>query len=288
MPCSISSETQGGQTPSSVDAMIDSQRSRLGHRARFSVVTICRNDRAGLERTEASISMQTFRDFEWVVVDGASTDDTLMFLSSVESPSISWVSEPDSGLYDAMNKGLERAAGEYIVFMNSGDSFARPDVLQTIDDAVNRGMCDLIYGDGIEVTEEGAENYKPAFSHKRVWYSMFTHHQAMFYRTDFLDSQRYDTSFEIAADWAFTAQTLRAGAKGCYVPIAVCKFFRGGISTDPSFKAKSDREHLRIHREILKSPGPLTLAAVGLKRAANFFHNHLPGAYEYLRMRRGD
>ena len=95
----------------------------------FSIITVTRNNLPGLKRTHDSLKIQICHDFEWVVVDGASTDGTPDYLRTTGAI---WVSEPDSGLYDAMNKGLGNAVGDYIVFMNAGDLFAAPDVLDKI------------------------------------------------------------------------------------------------------------------------------------------------------------
>jgi putative colanic acid biosynthesis glycosyltransferase len=90
---------------------------------RYSIITVCRNNLNGLQRTCESIEAQSFSDFEWIVIDGASTDGTVEFMTNKVQDNISFFSEPDEGLYDAMNKGIDKASGDYLIFMNSGDQF---------------------------------------------------------------------------------------------------------------------------------------------------------------------
>src|SRR5256885_15677190 len=120
---------------------------------KFSVITVTLNDLAGLQATLASTLRQQHQDLEAIVIDGGSFGDTKEWLSSQADVRIRWLSEPDRGLYDAMNKGLDRARGDYVVFMNSGDTFADDEVLQKVAAAAAvRPRPDLVYGDAIDVT----------------------------------------------------------------------------------------------------------------------------------------
>ncbi len=112
---------------------------------KLSIITINFNNRNGLERTARSIVEQTFRDYEWIVIDGGSTDGSQDILKEYSAHIAFGVSERDGGIYEAMNKGLERASGEYVQFLNSGDSFIDRDVLERVF-ADNR-LADVNYGD---------------------------------------------------------------------------------------------------------------------------------------------
>src|ERR1700682_3098079 len=116
---------------------------------RFSIITIVLNDLVGLRETKTSVDAQGFSDFEWIVVDGGSIDGTPEYLRQLDRSNCRWISEPDGGLYAAMNKGLDLAAGQYVIFMNSGDRFAGKDVLARADALVaqNEQQTDLIFGD---------------------------------------------------------------------------------------------------------------------------------------------
>jgi len=99
---------------------------------KVSVITICYNNRSGLQRTMDSVASQTYRNIEYIVIDGGSTDGSVDLCKSRANEIDVFVSEPDKGIYDAMNKGIERASGEWIICMNSGDEFYTTDVLQNV------------------------------------------------------------------------------------------------------------------------------------------------------------
>ena len=111
---------------------------------RFSVITVCRNEALNIRATCESIISQGFEDFEWIVIDGASTDGTLDILHEYAENIGVLISEPDTGIYDAMNKGAARAAGEYLIFMNGGDRFASTEALHLASEAPR---AQLLYGD---------------------------------------------------------------------------------------------------------------------------------------------
>ena len=112
-----------------------------------SIITIVRNDSPGLSRTRASIAAQVgMNDLEWVIVDGASTDGTAQLALGLDEAYASTVSEPDRGIFDAMNKGLERAAGTFVVFLNAGDSFANAGVLERVGKCLSSNTIDFLCG----------------------------------------------------------------------------------------------------------------------------------------------
>jgi len=147
-----------------------------------SIITIVRNDSPGLSRTRASIAAQVgMSDFEWVVVDGASTDGTAQLALGLDEAYASSVSQPDKGIFDAMNKGLERAAGTFVVFLNAGDAFANAGVLARVSRDLSANTVDFLYGDSLEAFAGDRLRYKVAQGHGRVHYGMFACHQAMYY-----------------------------------------------------------------------------------------------------------
>ena len=117
------------------------------------IITVCRNHAKELERTIRSVESQTWQEKEYLVIDGASTDDTLDVIKAHEASITRWVSEPDQGIYDAMNKGVRMAQGEWVIFMNAGDTFASDDTLQRVFGSPQD--ADVIYGDVIK--EEGGK-----------------------------------------------------------------------------------------------------------------------------------
>ena len=252
---------------------------------RFSIITIAMNDRAGLAETHERVAAQTCGDFEWLVIDGASSDGTLGYLRQLTQPNCKWISEPDGGLYDAMNKGLDRATGQYVIFMNSGDRFAGADVLSRIANVLDkRGQDrDLLFGDALEETARGALLLKRARSASHVTYGMFTHHQAMLYARRALAGMRYDSTYVIAGDYDFTCRLLARGSSSLYLGFPVSINKRAGLSEKKAGIGR--RENLSIQKTVLK----LGLARRATNYAAflgsSFMRTHVRGLYDLIRFR---
>lgn len=186
----------------------------------FSIITITRNNLAGLQATAKSLQIQDCRDFEWIIIDGDSSDGTKEYLNTLPTPSLS---EPDRGLYDAMNKGIDRAGGEYLLFLNAGDCLADAGILAQLKSDITGE--DFIYGDSLE-----GGHKKSARQHHHILRGMHTHHQAMLYRREIIGDLRYDTAYTIAADYKFTCTFLIKSRTVRYCPYPVCIFEPGGLS----------------------------------------------------------
>lgn len=195
---------------------------------RFSIVTITKNNLAGLRRTLHSLHEQRCQDYEWIVIDGGSTDGTLDHFKPA-------LSEADKGIYDAMNKGLERAQGDYILFLNAGDTLVDPYILENIAPC----HADFIYGDAIE-----GNHIKPA--KHAIAQGMITHHQAMFYRRNKIGILRFDLSHPIAADYDFTWHFLKGCQTIIHIPLPVCNYEEGGWSQQRTKQGR--REQFIIRR----------------------------------------
>lgn len=252
----------------------------------FSIITITWNNLAGLRATSRSIEQQAFRDFEWIVIDGNSSDGTAELARTEFAHADIFLSEPDAGLYDAMNKGLERSTGDYVIFMNGGDGFADANVLSSIAALPEFGEADLIYGDAYEVDGDYVV-YKPAMSARAVPYTMFAHHQSMFYRRSALDSLRYDLSYRIAADWVLTAQLMQKGGPIHYTPHAICRFERDGLSQSSSAKIVRQirEERVRAMREVFHLNPFVARGLLGVKGSVEAIRRRFPKLYDRLRMR---
>lgn len=214
----------------------------------FSVITITRNNAKGLRATCESLKQQICMDYEWIVIDGASTDSTLEYLK--DKPAL-LVSEPDLGIYDAMNKGIERAGGAYLIFMNAGDRFAGPGVLQNLA-GLTKTKPAFLYGDSYEEQPGAKAFYKKARSHKKQGWGMFTHHQAMVYRREILGDLRYNLRYKIAADYDFTLRFLEKGGQVVYWPNPLCLFEAGGVSQQQA--APGRQEQFLIRKNLGISP----------------------------------
>ncbi len=212
----------------------------------FSIITVTLNNAAGLEKTHSTIQEQTNTDYEWLVVDGGSTDETLPYLKSVQS---SYISEEDRGIYDAMNKGLIKSTGHYIIFMNAGDCFESKNTLQETADRIKGGEYDFIYGDSAEIKDEEIF-FKRSRPHTKITQGMFTHHQAMFYNRKILDDLAYDTLYLISADYDLTWRALNKSKDILYLPFPICLFEAGGLSQQRVLLGRIEQFRIRRNHKI--------------------------------------
>ena len=171
---------------------------------KLSIVTICYNNLDGLRLTRESVACQTWNDFEWIVIDGKSDDGTADYLASLDPQPACWVSEKDNGVYDAMNKGLARAKGEYVLFLNSGDALSSPGSLGKL--MLPESSADIIYGN-LNVVLDGSK-HKIIYSHELNQESLILEgmpHPSSAIRTEVLRGEGgYDTSYKIVSDILFT------------------------------------------------------------------------------------
>ncbi len=184
----------------------------------ISVITITYNAAATLPITMESVGEQTFKDFEHIVIDGASTDDTLAIARSMGTPSLRIVSERDNGLYDAMNKGIKFSRGRYLLFLNSGDKFHAQDTLQAYADAIEKKNPDIIYGDTDIVDIEGKRLGPRHLSAPAILTvdsfsnGMLICHQAFMVRK--VIAPMYDTDYRFSADYDWCIRCIKASRPG--------------------------------------------------------------------------
>ena len=171
---------------------------------KLSIITVNYNDATGLERTIKSVISQSFRDFEFIIIDGGSTDGSVDVIKQYKNNIDYWVSEPDGGIYQGMNKGLQQSQGEYLNFMNSGDSFHSSKVLEQIF-SINTD-ADIITGTH---AENGAENIgKGGIVTMLDLYRCAIDHQASFIRREIALKHPYDEKYRIVSDWKFFIEAL--------------------------------------------------------------------------------
>ena len=211
---------------------------------KLSIITINFNNLEGLKKTYDSVVCQTWTDYEWIVIDGGSTDGSREFIEEHQDKFAYWCSEPDKGVYNAMNKGIAKAKGEYLNFMNSGDSFYEA---QTLEKVFRESLTgDLIYGDWIRAYSDHEEFKEAPIKgfHSIVFFENVCH-QAMFIRSEILQSKGYDEDFRIYADWKRWMDMSLDGQTFQKVPFVVCKFDAGMGISDTCFKERSE-DFLRI------------------------------------------
>ena len=170
---------------------------------KLSIITVNYNDSVGLERTIKSVISQTFNDYEFIIIDGGSTDDSVNVIKKFESHIDYWVSEHDGGIYPGMNKGLRQAKGEYVNFMNGGDCYHSAEVLQNIF-SLNTD-ADIITGTH---SDNGLRNVGKGGVTMLDLYKWAIDHQASFIRRDLAMRHPYDENYRIVSDWKFFVEAL--------------------------------------------------------------------------------
>ncbi len=202
---------------------------------KFSIITINYNDKRGLEKTLGSLQTQSCKDYEHIVIDGGSTDGSVEVIKRYEAGITYWVSEPDKGIYNALNKGLRMARGEYVNCMNAGDMFASPDVLQQIVDEKIPKSVGLIYGDTIFAEPDGRQTYQvpdPFWQSKEYIHGMGICHQSIYVRRDLAQSHPFDEKrYRILADFDAMQRIYAEGVTTYYIPKPFTVFDRGGLSS---------------------------------------------------------
>jgi len=246
-------------------------RDALAVGPKVSIITICRNEKL-IEETCRSVAAQAFDDFEWLVIDGASTDGTLEVLNRYRQYMSFFVSEPDGGIYEAMNKGIKEARGEYLLFLNGGDSLAGPLVLARLfrfetDNKLLAPLkpslkADIVFGEVIS-RETGFLPWPILPMGRRrlglVYFKMHTlTHQAVFIRKSLFGKiGLYDTSYKIMGDYEwFMRAVLRWQASYEYVPLVVAIFNFEGSSTWAGSESDSPgyMERSRAYRKYALNP----------------------------------
>lgn|GEM_PF-453286 len=216
---------------------------------KVSVITVCLNAAATIEATLQSVRAQTYPHVEHVIIDGASTDGTLDILARYHDHIACLVSEKDAGLYQAMNKGLRRAMGDVIIFMNANDTFADPTVIETVVGCFRRHPAAMIiYGDALfKSGEQIMAGPQPArLSRWRLWAGTVCHQAIFARRSAFARTGYFDESLPVAADWDWLARAVLVDhMPTLHVALDVCVFTLGGICAD---RAKLERDRAIIHR----------------------------------------
>lgn len=217
----------------------------------FSIITVCYNAADTVGRTLSSVASQSFTDYEHIVVDGASTDATLSIIASADGAERRKViSEPDRGIYDAMNKGLHMARGRYLIFMNAGDKFHAHATLAAYADALAAAPQEpgIVYGRTDLVDDEGryiAPRHliaPPRLTFADFARGMVVCHQAMAVARSIAPD--YDTSYRFSADYEWCLRCLQRSPLNVYIDLVVADYLSEGATT--AHRRASLAERLRI------------------------------------------
>lgn len=215
---------------------------------RLSVITIVYNNVRDIERTIRSVVNQTYTNIEYIIVDGLSNDGTLQVIDRHKSRIAKFISEKDEGIYDAMNKGLALATGDYVIFMNSGDEFYDHQTVAVVFASADN--ADIYYGETEMIADNGTSlgqrrHKAPAkFTWRGFKYGMSISHQAIYIRRSL--AEPYDRSYQLSSDIDWIIRAAKKAKKIVNVNRYVAKYLVGGMSK------KKHRQSLMERFDIMK------------------------------------
>lgn len=215
---------------------------------RFSIITVTYNASRWLERTIQSVLSQSYEDIEYIIIDGNSSDGTQDIIRKYESRIANWISEPDQGLYDAMNKGLERATGDYVWFINAGDEIHSTSTLSQLVSELDGKSPDILYGETeiIDINGNSLGMRRLRAPEKLNWrrfrMGMLVCHQSFIVRRDMAPT--YDLAYHYSSDYDWCIRCLRASSSIENTHRTLSRFLETGMSTEN--RKDSLKERYRI------------------------------------------
>ncbi len=217
----------------------------LQQKPKVSIITVVYNGKTEIEHTLKSIKTLKYPDIEYIVIDGNSKDGTQEIINQYANIITSFVSEPDKGLYDAMNKGIRLMTGDYVWFINAGDTISYPEVLNDV--FKNCSNADLIYGKAMIIDDNYADlmlrvDHPETLSWQSFRYGMNVSHQAILIHKNII--QEYNTAFKICADMDWVIRSLKKCKSVCNSNVLLCKFKTGGLSSQRFKLAWKERYHV--------------------------------------------
>jgi glycosyltransferase involved in cell wall biosynthesis len=221
----------------------------------ISIITVNLNNLEGLKKTMTSVFEQTWKEFEYIIIDGGSTDGSKEFIESHSNKIDYWVSEPDTGIYNAMNKGIKAAKGEYLLFLNSGDWLYDEKVLKIATEKLDG--CDVLYGNMVKVFPDGREVLDKGVKGEEISLRTFVdgnlNHQATFIGKHLFKLYGfYDENLNIVSDWKLFLIALGLNnSKVKYINMEISYYDMSGVSSN--FKDR-DAERLEVLKEIVPLP----------------------------------
>lgn len=217
---------------------------------KLSIITVNLNNKTGLDHTFESINNQSWQSFEYIVIDGGSNDGSLLSIEQNKRIN-TYISEPDLGVYDAMNKGIKLASGEYLLFLNSGDQLHQANTLELVNSQLERD--DIIYGN-LEFVSQNSSNYVYVYPSTLTFQFLFNKslgHPATFIKKAlFLEYGYYEISYKIIADWVFFINTIvKRQVKTKHINTTISLFEDNGMSSLP----ENQNQILQDREKFLKS-----------------------------------
>lgn len=214
---------------------------------KISIITINFNNLKGLKKTVSSVVDQTWKKFEYIVIDGGSNDGSVEYLEGTIN--IIWISEPDKGVYHAMNKGIKKASGEYLLFLNSGDHFYDKFVLEKNNKFLNQD--DIIYSNlqVIDAKKSFIKKYPEILSFSYFVKDTLPHPATFIKKEAFKKTNHYNEDFKIASDWKFFMDGVcKYNLKYKKINTVFSTFYLGGMSSNPEYRSIKYEEIQQVLR----------------------------------------
>jgi glycosyltransferase involved in cell wall biosynthesis len=213
----------------------------------ITIITVVYNAASTLEQTILSVINQTYKNIEYIIIDGGSTDGTVDIIKIYENRLVYWVSEPDNGIYDAMNKGITHSTGEWVNFMNSGDTFYANTVLYEFNNFIYPDLgIDILYGDAC-LNNKVIRKYPEKVNSLFFLMGWMICHQAMFVRRELFLMKLFDGQYKITADMDWLISIIKNKIQLKHIPIVVCNYDIFGCSSDSSIFLKESMMIVKNH-----------------------------------------
>ena len=249
---------------------------------KVSIITACFNEEKTIKYTIESVLTQNYDNIEYIIVDGASTDGTINVVRQYEKQIAKIISEPDNGIYDALNKGINLASGDVIGFLHADDIYAHANVIKNVAQCIERENADSCYGDLIYIDKKNSEKiirYWKSCAYERDLFKkgwMPPHPTFFVKRWVYENYGRFDTSFKIAADYEIMLRFLyKYNISTCYIPEVLVKMRVGGISNrnlkNMVRKSLEDYRAWRINKQDPSDAGISTIVMKNFSKIPQFF-----------------
>lgn len=229
---------------------------------KISIITVCYNAEKIIEQTMESVLNQSYEDIEYIIVDGASTDTTAALIRKYTTDTrVRFISEPDNGIYDAMNKGIRLATGDYLEFLNAGDVFVNSDVIKSVVQKIEESPADVMYGDIIYEYPDKTTSirvYGQFCSH--LFYYLLgdcINHQAIFAKRECFEKYVFNTEYHICADREWMIRAKKDGKSFRAMNLLICKYPLDEESASIKNKELSDKEAKQCVKKHLKAGYPV-------------------------------
>lgn len=194
----------------------------------FSIITVVYNGEKTIKKTLESVIAQNYQNYEYIIIDGQSTDATIKIINQLKNDKVKFISEPDNGIYDAMNKGLNLATGDFCIFLGADDVFADEEVLKKVNELIKKQNRDCIYYGNVIMSKDKSL-YDGVFTKKKFAVKNICH-QAIFYPKSIYSNRKYNTKYRITADYVYNMPLFN---KMNYIDVAITIFNNSsGISSN--------------------------------------------------------